>query len=215
MSMHQAPAARPEGLRERKRRATENAIELAAVELAIEKGFAHVTVAEICERAKISRSTFFNYMPNRDAAIMGRPIALVPRELAFALLDNADGNVPLGLLRITVASIGHNGVNAPVAAGRRRLASEQPDAARLQHTTLGELRTALLALTVEWLSARPEQRAVPAIAVQREALLLVGIAGTAAEVLIEEWASADGELQISEQSFHTAIAELGAVLHRD
>ncbi|MET0861655.1 MAG: helix-turn-helix domain-containing protein [Microbacterium sp.] len=215
MSMHQAPAARPEGLRERKRRATENAIELAAVELAIEKGFAHVTVAEICERAKISRSTFFNYMPNRDAAIMGRPIALVPRELAFALLDDADGNVPLGLLRITVASIGHNGVNAPVAAGRRRLASEQPDAARLQHTTLGELRTALLALTVEWLSARPEQRAVPAIAVQREALLLVGIAGTAAEVLIEEWASADGELQISEQSFHTAIAELGAVLHRD
>ncbi|HEY9425009.1 MAG TPA: helix-turn-helix domain-containing protein [Microterricola sp.] len=215
MSMQQPPAARPEGLRERKRRATENAIELAAVELAIEKGFAEVTVAEICERAKISRSTFFNYMPNRDAAIMGRPIALVPRELAFALLDGAESNVPLGLLRITVASIGHNGVNAPVAAGRRRLAIEQPDAARLQHATLGDLRTALLALTVEWLGARPERRALPDIAVQREALLLVGIAGTAAEVLIEEWASADGELQISEQSFHTAIAELGAVLHRD
>lgn len=214
MSMQQPPAARPEGLRERKRRATENAIELAAVELAIEKGFAEVTVAEICERAKISRSTFFNYMPNRDAAIMGRPIALVPRELAFALLDGSESNVPLGLLRITVASIGHNGVNAPVAAGRRRLAIEQPDAARLQHATLGDLRAALLGLTVEWLGARPERRALPDIAVQREALLLVGIAGTAAEVLIEEWASADGELQISEQSFHTAIAELGAVLHR-
>ncbi|RZU66422.1 TetR family transcriptional regulator [Microterricola gilva] len=214
MSMQRPPAARPEGLRERKRRATENAIELAAVELALEKGLAEVTVAEICELAKISRSTFFNYMPNRDAAIMGRPIALVPRELAFALLDDADGNVPLGLLRITVASIGHNGVNAPVAAGRRRLVSEQPDAARLQHATLGELRTALLELTVEWLGARPEGRALPDIAVQREALLLVGIAGTAAEVLIEEWANADGELQISEQSFHTAIAELGAVLHR-
>lgn len=214
MSMQQPPAARPEGLRERKRRATENAIELAAVELALEKGFAQVTVAEICERAKVSRSTFFNYMPNRDAAIMGRPISLVPRELAFELLDGSESNVPLGLLRITVASIGHNGVNAPVAAGRRRLAIEQPDAARLQHATLGDLRTELLALTVEWLSARPEQRALPNIAVQREALLLVGIAGTAAEVLIEEWASADGELQISEQGFHTAIAELGAVLHR-
>jgi AcrR family transcriptional regulator len=214
MSKQQPPAARPEGLRERKRRATENAIELAAVELALENGFAQVTVAEICERAKISRSTFFNYMPNRDAAIMGRPIELVPRELAFALLDGSEDNVPLGLLRITVASIGHGGVNAPVAAGRRRLAIEQPDAARLQHATLGDLRTALLALTIEWLSVRPERRALPDIAVQREALLLVGIAGTAAEVLIEEWASAEGELQISEQSFHTAIAELGAVLHR-
>ncbi|WP_082492179.1 TetR/AcrR family transcriptional regulator [Leifsonia sp. Root4] len=214
MSMQRPPAARPEGLRERKRRATENAIELAAVELALEKGFALVTVAEICERAKVSRSTFFNYMPNRDAAIMGRPIALVPRDIAFALLDGAENDVPLGLLRITVASIGHNGVNAPVAAGRRRLAMEQPDAARLQHTTLGDLRTALLALTLEWLGARPDRRALPNIAVQREARLLVGIAGTAAEVLIEEWADADGELQISEQSFHTAIAELGAVLHR-
>ncbi|GAA3865441.1 hypothetical protein GCM10022381_06460 [Leifsonia kafniensis] len=207
------PAVPREGLRARKRRATENAIELAGVELALEHGLAAVTIAEICERAQISRSTFFNYMPSREAAIMGRPVDVLPHEIGFALLDSAAGDVPLGLLRVVVASIGHSGVNAPVAAARRRLAAEQPEAAKLQQATLADLRRALIALTLDWLNARPTQRMLQG-SVQREVLLLVGIAGIVAEVLLDEWSQADGETQISEESLHATVSDLAALLRR-
>lgn len=207
------PPARPEGLRARKRRATENAIELAAVEIALEKGLGAVTVAEICDRAQVSRSTFFNYMPSLDAAIMGKPVQLVPREVAFGLLESAGGDVPLGLLRVTVASIGHGLVNAPVAAARRKLAAEQPEAAALQQATLSELHRGLIDLTLDWLNLRPENRALKGPA-HRESILVVGIAGIIGEVLLEEWATAEGETEMSEESLHATIADLATLLNR-
>ncbi|WP_081813852.1 TetR/AcrR family transcriptional regulator [Microbacterium sp. CH12i] len=47
------------GLRERKKRATKQAIERGAIELALEHGYENVTVEMICESAMISQRTFF------------------------------------------------------------------------------------------------------------------------------------------------------------
>lgn len=59
------------GLRERKRRATRYAIQLAALELAQEHGFDGVTVDEISHAANVSPRTFFNYFPSKEAAVIG------------------------------------------------------------------------------------------------------------------------------------------------
>ena len=59
------------GLRERKRRATRLAIQQAALRIAIEDGLPAVTVDEISRRADVSPRTFFNYFPNKEAAILG------------------------------------------------------------------------------------------------------------------------------------------------
>lgn len=61
-----------EGLRERKKREREQALRRAALDLTAENGFANVTIEAICERAGVSRRTFFNYFGNKEEALLGR-----------------------------------------------------------------------------------------------------------------------------------------------
>ena len=84
------------GRRERKRRETDDAISRAAVDLALEYGYEKVTIEQICERADVSRSTFFNYFPSRDAAIIGRSLTHFTDEqveAAFVAVEEAYGPV--------------------------------------------------------------------------------------------------------------------------
>lgn len=65
-------ADRPEGLRERKKRERGRALRRATLELTLESGYADVTIEAICERAGVSRRTFFNYFANKEEALLGR-----------------------------------------------------------------------------------------------------------------------------------------------
>jgi AcrR family transcriptional regulator len=58
-----------EGLRERKKRATREAIAAAAMELFSERGFDEVTVAEVAEAADVSEKTVFNYFPAKEELV--------------------------------------------------------------------------------------------------------------------------------------------------
>ena len=69
------------GLRERRRRQTSADIRGAAVHLAQQRGWDKVTIEDICVEAGISTRTFFNYFPNKEAAIAYGPSDL-PAELA-------------------------------------------------------------------------------------------------------------------------------------
>jgi AcrR family transcriptional regulator len=57
------------GLRERKRRATRTALSMAATRLCLERGWEHVTVDDIAERANVSPRTFRNYFSTKAEAI--------------------------------------------------------------------------------------------------------------------------------------------------
>lgn len=59
------------GPRRRGVTATRDAIEQAAVDLALEHGYEDVTVDMICRVAGVSQRTFFNHFKTKDAALLG------------------------------------------------------------------------------------------------------------------------------------------------
>lgn len=62
-------AATP-GLRERKKAETRAALRAAATRLFLERGPAAVTVSDICEAARVSARTFFNYFDAKEEALL-------------------------------------------------------------------------------------------------------------------------------------------------
>ena len=63
-------AATTEGLRERKKRQTREAIAQAAMELFFARGFDEVTVADVARAADVSEKTVFNYFPAKEDLVL-------------------------------------------------------------------------------------------------------------------------------------------------
>lgn len=196
-----------EGLRARRKRAVENAIELAAVELAVARGHRAVTVADICARADVSRSTFFNYMATREAAIFGRPVHLAPAEEISRFLDDTSVPLTTAMYRAIFASIGHIAVNAGVATGRTRLMELEPDTAPMVMAPFLSLTTELTAALTPWLARHPERRQLPGIPLPREASLMVLLTVSAMHALISE-VSGTGDIHTTEEMFTDALAAI-------
>lgn len=76
------------GLRERKKRATRQALGEAALRLAADRGLQRLTVEDISEAAGVSTRTFFNYFPGKEEAIIGEsPLVVVPEPGAAVIGD--------------------------------------------------------------------------------------------------------------------------------
>ncbi len=210
MSTHEVPKPKPEGLRARKRRATENAIESSAVGLALELGVENVTVEAICEKADISRSTFFNYFPARDYAIVGRSIGIPESRDAFSILDSSPDNLSLGIFRLLFAAIGHNQVNADVARTRAQLLAEQPEAMRLALSALLESSSHLATCAIAWLKANPEHARLESA--EREATLTVTLVYGVIAAQMSEWMLGTGDVTAEEDDFLRIMQEYGVLI---
>lgn len=201
-----------EGLRERKKRKTVNAIEQAGVRLALEKGFEKVSVMEICDDAEISRSTFFNYMPSREAAIFGRPLKMIPAEEAQAILEaTAPTSLLLALLQVSMASIGGAEINPEVAAGRNRLVAEQPHCAPLMLAPMATLSIDLTGLVASWIDAEPSRRRLPHVSAVREASHVVTIVGGALSALMSEMTGGSDDAMLTPETLVDLVRELELV----
>jgi AcrR family transcriptional regulator len=87
-----------QGLRERKKAETRQALMAAALRLAEEHGPDRVTVDGIADAAGVSPRTFFNYFSTRDDAIAGIAPAH-SSDLLASLVARPEGEAPLDALR--------------------------------------------------------------------------------------------------------------------
>lgn len=88
----------PEGLRERKKRATRDAIATTARRLFAARGFDAVTVAEVADAAGVSEKTVFNHFATKEDLVFGGGDTGTARLLA-AIAERAPGTSVLDVFR--------------------------------------------------------------------------------------------------------------------
>jgi AcrR family transcriptional regulator len=86
------------GLRERKKRATRQAISDIATRLFIERGFDNVTVADVAAAANVAKMTVFNYFPRKEDLFFDRDEE-TRTFLRNALANRTPGESPIGALQ--------------------------------------------------------------------------------------------------------------------
>ncbi|GAA2156471.1 TetR family transcriptional regulator [Humibacillus xanthopallidus] len=117
------------GLRERKKRETRRALNLAALDLVEEKGFSAVTTEEIAARAGVSARTFFNYFPSKEAAVIGTTGEEL-ESYAAQLEEVRDGESPIGALRrILAGMLAPASIDRELRTRRRRILLGEPSLA--------------------------------------------------------------------------------------
>lgn len=178
------------GLRERKRRETRLRIEDCATALILERGFHQVTIDEICEKAEVSRRTFFNYFDSKDQVAAGRgapPIPAADLE-AFATTDSPN------IIRDILEYIGHVVDKDPdtslrlspdrdttlrIRERRRQIVMETPELSAAGMRRFDALAGDILAAITSFLTLFPEHRQLSDVSVHHEALQVTGLIRTA------------------------------------
>ncbi|WP_329023303.1 MULTISPECIES: TetR family transcriptional regulator [unclassified Streptomyces] len=193
----------PLGLRERKKRATRDALAGAALRMAADRGFEHVTVEAVTDAVGVSVRTFFNYFPCLEDAIT-RPAQENAERTRRAVL-----NAPAHLSALEALS----------EAIAQELASIEEDHERweLQMAVLrkspallpnflaarGADETAMVAVVAERLGQDPETDLYPR--------LLAHVAVAAVRAAVEIWV-ATGRTRTFQSLYREAFASLAAGL---
>jgi len=171
-------------LRERKKQQVRRRFQRIALELFDERGFEHVTVDDIAERAEISRSTFFRYFPTKEDVLIGRADEHLD-ELRDAFVARAPDEPVLRSLRHSLEALAasYEAERSDFVA-MRRIAEDHPSilARGLEHQAAWEETFA------ELLADRLQDTAGPGL----RSRVVAGAVMAAVRVAIDEWLAEGG-----------------------
>ena len=206
-------------LRERKRRATRRLVEDAATSMVLDRGYDEVTVEDICAAAEISRRTFFNYFPSKDAAIFGGGTSLFAGQLAE--IRDGRGGDPLASL---LTALEGNVMAPPDADGdlddprarhrrmrerRREIVAADPRLAKAWLAVFEDGVAAVGNALRERLAADPDARRLPDVPADEEAVIIVSLVRAALNDAMFREAALDGH------PLHDAVARITRFLGAD
>ncbi|GAA1907856.1 TetR family transcriptional regulator [Streptomyces sodiiphilus] len=137
------------GLRERKKAETRQAVHEAALRLAVEHGFDHVTVEAIADAANISRRTFSNYFASKEDALLHGDLTNI-RTLARLVRERPAGEPPWQAMHAAVHDL-NRAIGEPERewAIRARLAKRHPSVLARQLANFASLESELAQFIAE------------------------------------------------------------------
>lgn len=153
----------------------------AAMELYLARGFDNVSVAEISERAGLTRRTFFRYFADKKEVLFAGAERL-PAAVADAVLAAAPHRAPLGVALDALRTVGAATVaviERDHSRARRAVIAASPDLQERERTKLADCATRL--------STALAERGTPG----DSARLLAHVAVAVFEAAFERWADRD------------------------
>jgi len=174
------------GRRERKKQATRQALEEAALRLTLERGVEHVTVEDICAEVDVSSRTFFNYFPSKERAMVGHGPLDADDE---AIRRIAEGDGREGLLDDLRAllhqkAIGFKQKRADMVC-RRKLVERNPVLLPLMLENFDTYERAVCEAIAQRIGTDPDADRYPQ--------LVAGLIGTVMRVSFRRWTAGLGE----------------------
>lgn len=131
-------------LRSRRRSQTARDIQMATIRLANAHGLEAVTTEMISAEAGISPRTFFNYYPNKEAAVIGHPPSF--GEVEAAAFVGKAGSFSEDFGRLMQTLIAGLEADRPVLAAAAGLGQQNPRLLALHETSMRELKDRLVAI---------------------------------------------------------------------
>jgi AcrR family transcriptional regulator len=132
------------GLRERKKQRTREQIIERAMALFDERGFEHVTIADIAAAADIAPRTFFSYFPSKDAVVF-HDFEVIFAGLEAQMRDRGPGKTALDVLREFVAGVVEQmDVGDPAEQCRRRVITASPTLQQHDREVIGRFELVLV-----------------------------------------------------------------------
>ena len=179
-----------DGLRARKRAATQAALEHAAIALALKHGYENVTVDAICEAAMVSPRTFFNYFGTKEAVFLGASPPM-PTEEAIHAFVHASGNDVLGdLVEMATSVLVDPEPDLALLRSRRRLIERTPELLASEITRIAEMEKILMRLVQDRFRAQGRGDTVtPDLA--DEAHMVVALWTNVMRYSMQKWFSGD------------------------
>jgi AcrR family transcriptional regulator len=141
------------GLRERKKRATRDALARAALELFVERGYDETTLAEIAEMAGVSTRTIFAYFPSKED-ILFATMQTMRDALAQALADRPAGTDALTSLQEFILSSAHEKTELDHKLGQ--VIAADPTLSSHKRARIAEFQEVLAAAIADDLGVGPD-----------------------------------------------------------
>ncbi|GII83878.1 TetR family transcriptional regulator [Sphaerisporangium siamense] len=169
-----------EGLRERKKRRTKEAIREAAMRLFMERGFDAVTVAEVAAAAEVAKVTLFKYFPTKESLILESAAADDPTPIVAA---RPPGVTPVGALRAHYRAFAADPGSQPALGSEgaviqwMRVIMDSPVLLAGMHRLLDEQRDRLARLLAAEAGAAPGDLTPSLVAAQITGTILMLKAG--------------------------------------
>lgn len=176
-------AAKPDGLRERKRQLTLQRISEAGLRLFLAKGYEATSLDEIAAAAGISRRTFFYYFESKDE-ILRAYIANIADTLKSLIVEGGCANRPLLAVHQALLTMVERDRDADMAAIAKFMRSQSNATLGRDQTRIQQLEVATFEGLCELWPARE----------RRNALRIVAMASMGAlRLAVDDWLNQEGK----------------------